>query len=175
MKLIAALALATCIPVAAVAAAERDELTEFRIELEREFAGEVTVLAVCGASTGRAFYRDEATKGWQEDSISQGKYIFWMDSNGTRDVIFMDARGEFQSAMGDGGSVTQYFVHPDSGDFLWAVSYPQTGVTEIFNVTHDAGSPSLVLWSSNKPSLEYPTIPPVTLGPKVAAFVANCA
>jgi hypothetical protein len=156
-------------------AAERDDLTVLRSEIATEFVDDFTVMAVCGASSGMTFFRDEALQGWQQDTISQGRYIFVQNLTGERDVYFMDARGEFASALQDGGTVTELYLDPDRRDFMWAVIYFDTGVTEIYNVTYDSGRPAIVLWSSNKPSLHIPTTPPVTLGPKVAAFVANCA
>jgi hypothetical protein len=156
-------------------AAEQSELATMRAEIGRKFAGKFKVLSVCGESTGKSLVQGGAAPGWQDDSAPSERLIFIAMPNGNRDVMFSDASGDIKSSAAGGAVIREVYSKDANTDFVWTVAYPATGMMEVFNVTLRPTVGPVVTWTTSRPGVVDATTPSLTLGPKVAAYVANCA
>jgi hypothetical protein len=121
------------------------------------------VLATCGPSTGQAYYFD-SKPGWYPDKISIGEFIFTMDDKNHPNLIFRDARGKMIDAASDGAQLT--FTRVAAPEFSILLLYPQTGVTESYNLIV-SGKKRKLLWTSSK-------VHAGGIITKVGAYTADC-
>ena len=124
------------------------------------------VIAVCGASKGKAFYLEPTKEGWVDDGISNGTITFLRNPSGDFDVL-VKSMGPAFSARGDGAQVVK--VHgSDENVLTFIVVYP-LHVTEVYQLTLNASGRGTLIWSN----LKNRAAPMgVTRG---AVFVAECS
>lgn len=125
-------------------------------------------IAICGASTGYAYYAkaglmvlNEGGEGWHQDAISNGR-ITLFSNEGRLDVLYADATGGVKSATADGGQVV--LVGRNAEALVVVVNYPKL-LVETYTFRKSANGAE-VIWSSNK----YGT--PL---PKLGAYRAPCS
>lgn len=124
------------------------------------------VIAICGASKGKAFYLEPTKEGWVDDGISNGTITFLRNPSGDYDILVKSAGPAF-SARGDGAQVVK--VHgADESIITLIVIYP-LHVTEVYQLTLNANGRGTLIWSN----LKNRSAPMgITRG---AVFVAECS
>jgi hypothetical protein len=129
------------------------------------------ILALCGASTGKAYYigNSEDSREWIDDSINNGRQALVELPDGTLDMFFRGVDGILYSALKDGGKVTYLYKKNEGKEFGVLVHYASTGVTETHNFMWDEKLGRVNLWTSNKNIESGISIR------KVTAFVSKCA
>ena len=152
-------------------ATELDDIRDLKGKIADALDAGYSIEAVCGSSTGKVIFQDDLEKGWQDDAIGGGRIVFLRGPN-VVDILFIDTTGRMLSATEDGGLVAEIYTNPDRGELVWFFAYARTGVTEAYSL--NKGNPAYVFWSANKPSVDYPSKPPRTIGPKVSSFIARC-
>jgi hypothetical protein len=127
---------------------------------------QASVMAMCGASTGKARWA-EANAQWSDDRISGGGFTFTLDAKNNPNVIFRDVRGGQVDAAADGAKVFFVSSTPNASEFLIAVVYLDGAATvETYNVVTRPDGARELFWTSNRGR--------GSGDPKVSAFVASC-
>lgn len=121
------------------------------------------VLAVCGASIGKARYLAEPN--WVDDRISTGSFSIIADGKGNPNLLFKDATGATTDAAADGATIVFTFTTKDMSKFGIVVVYETTGIVETYNFI-GASEGGTLMWTTNKAGL-------VGVA-KVAAFTSRC-
>lgn len=125
------------------------------------------ILAVCGASSGKAFYVEPRVTGWVDDAISGGSVTLMIGSDGQPDVIVRDAMESSQLASAS-GSVVAPLIAEEIGSFIFVVLDREGNEVTTYQVSTDATGGRTLLWTDTK---NHKTNANIT---KVAAYVASC-
>jgi hypothetical protein len=128
-------------------------------------------VASCGATKGHAFYLERAAVpagagGWTADGITQGRNIVTREVSGEYDLVFSDALTRNLSARAEGGRVLALVDEPDS--LVLLVSYPTTGVTEVFAFFRERGG-------ATRMSMQQTKVGEGLKVQKAALYVAECS
>ena len=161
------------VAVPRITKAEAAELQTLGETATRSARPGTKLLAVCGPSMGRSYYvatnaaaPSVAAETWEDDSITNGRVIVLVAPDGKPKILFRGALGELSDAAEEGAILSFAFSPRSNGDFGLIVTYPETGLTETYDVVHNRNSERLVLWTTNKPNMTYFS--------KSGAFAARC-
>jgi hypothetical protein len=108
-------------------------------------------LAVCGASSGTAYYSIDGAAGkWTQDGQRGGQLTFVLGKDGEPNVLYRFSDDGTIDTREDGGIV--YLVRRDvrTGEFGMVVIYPKSGTAETYNVLRLADGKRQVMWTQNK-------------------------
>lgn len=161
------------VTVPRITSAETAELQTLGEAALRSAPPGTKLLAVCGPSMGRSYYvatkaaaPSVAGEAWEEDGITNGRIIVLVTPDGKPKALFRGALGELNDAAEGGAKLYFAFSPRPNGDFGVIVTYPETGLTETYNVIQNRDSERLLLWTTNKPNMTYFS--------KSGAFAARC-
>lgn len=108
-----------------------------------------TILATCGASTGKGYFVLDGKGVWADDGITKGRLVFSVADDDKPNLSYYDTFSGTVDAVADGGRV--FLTNLDeTGDFSMVVIYPATAVAETYSLIRLATGKRQLVWTTNK-------------------------
>ncbi len=125
------------------------------------------IIATCENPKGYAYYPyfgliPKADSGWDTDGFTGSVYKLTQDDNGNFDVIFTNTRGQYVSAIEDGGSVAPFSF--DENQISIIVLY-MGSVVEAFSFVKDNDGNNELIFTQTKTKMV----------PKASAYRGKCS